>query len=149
MVFSQQHSRPALCKSRMKGLTLIELLVVLVILGLLAGLVAPRVNHYLSTTKTEAAQLQIKHFDAALDLYRLDVGGYPDTQQGLKALIVDPSGVANWHGPYLKSPDVPKDPWGRAYIYTSPGKHGSYDIESYGADGQPGGTGENADVKSW
>lgn len=132
-----------------RGLTLIELLVVLVILGLLAGLVAPRVIHYLSTSKTEAAQLQIKHFEAALDLYRLDVGSYPTTQQGLQALITAPPGVNNWHGPYLKSPDIPKDPWGRPYIYTSPGKHGPYDIESYGADGQPGGTGENQDITSW
>jgi len=138
--------RQAAC---MRGLTLIELLVVLVILGLLAGLVAPRVIHYLSTSKTETARLQIKHFEAALDLYRLDVGSYPNTQQGLEALIKDPSGVSNWHGPYLKSPDVPKDPWGHAFIYTSPGKHGAYDIESYGADGQPGGTGENEDIKSW
>lgn len=135
--------------ARVRGLTLIELLVVLVILGLLAGLVAPRVIHYLSASKTETAHLQIKHFEAALDLYRLDVGGYPNTQQGLDALIKDPSGVSNWHGPYLKSPDVPKDPWGHPFIYTSPGKHGAYDIESYGADGQPGGTGENEDVKSW
>jgi general secretion pathway protein G len=134
---------------RIRGLTLIELLVVLVILGLLAGLVAPRVIHYLSTSKTETAQLQIKHFEAALDLYRLDVGSYPNTQQGLEALIKAPPGVSNWHGPYLKSPEVPKDPWGRPFIYTSPGKHGPYDIESYGADGQPGGTGENEDVKSW
>lgn len=133
----------------MRGLTLIELLVVLVILGLLAGLVAPRVIHYLSTSKTETASLQIKHFEAALDLYRLDVGSYPNTQQGLEALIKAPPGVTNWHGPYLKSPDVPKDPWGHPFVYTSPGKHGAYDIESYGADGQPGGTGENEDVKSW
>lgn len=131
------------------GFTLIELLVVLVILGLLAGLVAPRVIHYLSTSKTQTAHLQIKDLESALDLYRLDVGGYPTSQQGLQALVADPGSVPGWHGPYLKSGTVPKDPWNRDFIYTSPGKHGAYDIESYGADGQPGGDGENQDVTSW
>ena len=132
-----------------RGFTLIELLVVLVILGLLAGLVAPRVIHYLSTSKTKTAQLQIKNFEASLDLYRLDVGGYPTTQQGLQALVTDPGNAPGWHGPYLKGGVVPKDPWNHDFIYNSPGKHGAFDIESYGADGQPGGTGENQDVTSW
>ncbi len=131
------------------GFTLIELLVVLVILGLLAGLVAPRVIHYLSTSKTQTAHLQIKDLESALDLYRLDVGGYPTSQQGLQALVADPGSIPGWHGPYLKSGKVPKDPWNRDFIYTSPGKHGAFDIESYGADGQPGGDGENQDVTSW
>lgn len=132
-----------------RGFTLIELLVVLVILGLLAGLVAPRVINYLSTSKTKTAQLQIKNFEAALDLYKLDVGGYPNTQQGLKALVTNPGNAPGWNGPYLKSGGVPQDPWNRDFVYTSPGQHGAYDIESYGADGQPGGEGENQDVTSW
>ena len=135
--------------SRRRGFSLIELLVVLVILGLLAGLVGPRVMKYLGGAKTDSAKLQIEDIGAALDLYRLEVGSYPTTDQGLEALVVEPEGVAGWNGPYLKKSFIPKDPWGGDYVYQFPGEHGEYDIVAYGADGQPGGEGESADVVSW
>jgi general secretion pathway protein G len=132
-----------------RGFTLIELLVVLVILGLLAGLVGPRVMKYLGGAKSDSAKLQIEDMGAALDLYRLEVGGYPNSDQGLEALVKDPGGIPGWNGPYLKKNYVPKDPWGKEYQYRYPGEHGEYDIVSLGADGQPGGEGESADVVSW
>lgn len=130
------------------GFTLIELLVVLVILGLLAALVGPRVLGYLGGAKADAARLQIQSLEQALDLYRLDTGSYPTSQQGLQALIRDPGGVRGWRGPYLDSATVPLDPWGRPYVYRSPGERGPYDLFSLGADGAPGGSGEAADVTS-
>ena len=135
--------------SRQSGFSLIELLVVLVILGLLAGLVGPRVMKYLGGAKTDSARLQIEDMGAALDLYRLEVGSYPTTEQGLEALVVEPEGVAGWNGPYLKKNFIPKDPWGNEYVYQFPGEHGEYDIVAFGADGQPGGEGESVDVVSW
>jgi len=96
-----------------------------------------------------AAQAQIELFGAALDNYRLDVGSYPTTEQGLKALIENPGGVEHWDGPYLKKSEIPLDPWGHPYVYKSPGEHGEYDIVSYGADGVAGGDGENQDIVSW
>jgi general secretion pathway protein G len=130
-----------------RGFTLIELLVVVVIIGLLAGLVGPRLFGRVGKSKQAAAQAQIELFGAALDNFRLDVGKYPATEAGLKALQDNP-GVDNWDGPYLKK-EVPTDPWGHAYVYRSPGEHGEYDVISYGADGAPGGEGEDADVVSW
>ncbi len=130
------------------GFTLIELLVVLVILGLLAALAAPRVIGYLSGARSDTARLQIESFRSALDLYRLDTGSYPTSQQGLQALVTNP-GAAGWKGPYLQTKAVPLDPWGNAYVYRSPGSHGEYDIESLGSDKAPGGSGEAADVTSW
>jgi general secretion pathway protein G len=132
---------------RERGFTLIELLVVVVILGLLAGLVGPRLFGHVGKSKLAAAQAQIELFGAALDNYRLDVGTYPPTEAGLKALQTNP-GAEGWDGPYLKK-EVPDDPWRRAYVYRAPGEHGDYDLMSYGADGAPGGEGENADVVSW
>ncbi|MEN8174928.1 MAG: type II secretion system major pseudopilin GspG [Pseudomonadota bacterium] len=132
-----------------RGFSLIELLVVLVILGLLGGIVGPRVMKYLGGAKTDSTKLQIEDMGAALDLYRLEVGGYPTTDQGLEALVADPQGVRGWNGPYLKKSFVPKDPWGNDYQYRSPGEHGEYDLFSFGADGQSGGEGEQADVVSW
>ncbi|MEZ5584106.1 MAG: type II secretion system major pseudopilin GspG [Candidatus Competibacteraceae bacterium] len=132
-----------------KGFTLIELLVVLVILGLLAGLVGPRVMKYLSTANTGTARLQIEDFSAALDMYRLEVGRYPNSSEGLDALVQAPSGANNWNGPYLKKSTIPKDPWGNEYQYQSPGDHGAFDVYSLGADNAPGGDGENQDVVSW
>jgi len=130
------------------GFTLIELLVVIIILGLLVGLVGPRLFGRVGQSKTAAARAQIELLGAALDQYRLDVGRYPDTGQGLDMLMRNP-GTPNWSGPYLKR-DVPKDPWGNAYKYRCcPGQHGDYDLWSEGADGAPGGEGENADVTSW
>jgi len=130
------------------GFTLIELLVVVVIIGLLAGLVAPRYFGQVGKSNVTVARAQIDSLSKALDQYRLDVGTYPTTDQGLQALFVRPEGVDRWDGPYLQK-QVPADPWGRPYQYKSPGDHGDYDLYSYGADGQPGGTGENADVTSW
>jgi general secretion pathway protein G len=128
---------------------LIELLVVLVILGLLAGLVGPRVISYLGGAKSDSARLQIEQFGAALDLYRLEVGRYPSTEDGLTALVQRPGSAPRWNGPYLKKQQVPKDPWGQEYIYRSPGEHGAYDIVSLGADAVEGGEGENRDIVSW
>jgi general secretion pathway protein G len=131
-----------------RGFTLLELLVVMVIIGLLAGIVAPQYFAQIGKSNAKVARAQIESFGQALDQYRLDVGQYPSTEQGLLALRAAPQQVARWQGPYLKR-DVPEDPWGRAYVYRRPGQHGDYDLVSLGADGQPGGDGENADVVSW
>lgn len=135
--------------SRLIGFTLIELLVVLVILGLLAGLAGPRVLSYVSKAKTDTAELQIEEFGAVLDLFYLDFGRYPTTSEGLLALTENPSNDARWRGPYLKKTTVPDDPWGRPYVYRSPGEHGQYDLYTLGADAAEGGTGDNQDVVSW
>jgi general secretion pathway protein G len=129
--------------------TLIELLVVLVILGLLAGLVGPRVLRYLGGAKSDTAQLQIEELGAGLDLYHLEVGRYPNNDEGLRALTSAPSGVSRWNGPYLKKKDVPLDPWGNSYQYKYPGENGDYDLYSLGRDNVEGGEGEDADVVSW
>lgn len=139
----RRHSRRAA-----RGFTLLELLVVVVIIGLLAGLVAPRYFDQVGKTNTKIAKAQIDSLEKALDQYRLDVGSYPTSEQGLQALNTKPNNVEKWQGPYLKK-TVPPDPWGRPYRYKSPGDHSDYDIFSFGADGQPGGTSENADVTSW
>jgi general secretion pathway protein G len=130
------------------GFTLLELLVVLVIIGLLASIVAPQYFAQLGKGSAKVSKAQIESFGQALDQYRLDVGHYPSTDQGLAALRTAPAGVPAWRGPYLKR-DLPKDPWGHAYEYKSPGEHGDYDLLSWGADGQPGGDGDAADVVSW
>ena len=132
-----------------RGFTLIELLVVLVILGLLAGLAGPRVLQYLDKAKTDTARLQIEELGAGLDLYYLDQGRYPTTDEGLQALVEKPSGAERWTGPYLKKPVVPEDPWGREYKYRAPGEHGAYDLYTLGADNAKGGSGNDADVVSW
>ena len=130
------------------GFTLIELLVVIIVLGLLVGLVGPRLFGRVGQSKQAAARAQIELLGAGLDQYRLDVGKYPDSAQGLDSLQRN-SNVANWNGPYLKK-DVPKDPWGNVYKYRCcPGQFGEYDLWSEGGDGAPGGEGENADVTSW
>jgi len=136
----------------LKGFTLIELLVVLVILGLLAALVGPRILGRIGGAKQDIARSQIAMLEAALDQYRLDMGRYPSTEEGLKALIEPPEDEEarrNWRGPYLKKKKIPKDPWGRDYQYRFPGEHGEYDLWSYGADGKPGGEGEDADITNW
>lgn len=132
-----------------RGFTLLELLVVLVILGMLAALAGPRVMKYVSSAKSDTAQLQVEEFGAALDMYKLEVGRHPNTQEGLQALVEAPGGATNWNGPYLKKKTVPKDPWGADYIYASPGEHGAFDLSSLGADGREGGEGEDRDVVSW
>ncbi len=134
---------------RARGFTLIELLVVLVILGLLAGLVGPQVINYLGGANTKTAKLQIEDFSTALDVFRLDVGRYPTTAEGLQALVVQPVGVNRWNGPYLRKNIIPKDPWGNEYHYRAPGQHGAFDLYSLGADNAEGGEGENQDVRSW
>ena len=132
-----------------RGFSLVELLVVIIILGLIAGLVGPRLFGRVGQSKVAAARAQIELFGAALDQYRLDIGVYPPAGVGLQALVQNPN-LAAWNGPYLKKPTVPSDPWGRPYQYKCcPGDHGDYDIWTTGADGAPGGEGENADVTSW
>jgi general secretion pathway protein G len=131
-----------------RGFTLIELMIVVVILGLLAAFVAPKFFGKMSTAKLKAAKVQIEMFGTALDAFRLDVGRYPTTEEGLKALREKPSGVDKWEGPYLPK-EIPTDPWGNAYVYRSPSEHGDYDIMSYGLDKVEGGEGENQDVVSW
>jgi len=131
-----------------KGITLIELLVVMVILAMLATLVGSRLFRNVEKGRQTVAKQQIVEFESVLDLYRLDVGRYPSTQEGLQALRVRPPGAENWDGPYLKK-DVPPDPWGRLYAYRLPGQHGDFDLLSFGADGQEGGEGDAADIKNW
>jgi general secretion pathway protein G len=133
---------------RFSGFTLLELLVVIVIIGLLAGLVAPRYFEQVRKSNTKVARAQIDSLEKALDQYRLDVGSYPATEQGLAALNTRPQGVDKWAGPYLKKA-VPADPWGGPYLYKFPGDHGDFDLSSLGIDKQVGGTGEAADVTSW
>ncbi|MDD2545110.1 MAG: type II secretion system major pseudopilin GspG [Burkholderiaceae bacterium] len=135
-------------KAPAKGFTLIELLVVLAILTLLAGLVGPRVLSQFGGAKTKTAALQIADIDKALELFKLDVGRYPSNEEGLDALLKRPGGAATWTGPYLKSASVPTDPWSRPYRFANPGPNGGIEILSLGADGAPGGEGENADVRN-
>jgi general secretion pathway protein G len=130
------------------GFTLIELLVVIVIIGMLAALVGPKLFGKVGTSKQKAAEAQIQLFGQALDMMRLDIGRYPTTSEGLEALINDP-GIEGWEGPYLKKNIVPQDPWKRDYVYQSPGSNGDYDLSSYGLDGNVGGDDENKDINSW
>ncbi|MBN1830326.1 MAG: type II secretion system major pseudopilin GspG [Deltaproteobacteria bacterium] len=131
-----------------RGFTLIELLIVMVILGLLASLVAPRMFGKVGKSRQKAAKAQISLLETALDAYRLDVGKYPTTEEGLQALRVKPEGQERWDGPYLPK-EVPVDPWGKPYVYESPGQNGEYDLTSLGADQQEGGEGENEDIVNW
>lgn len=133
---------------RQRGFTLIELLVVLAILAMLAAIVVPRVFRNLDKAKVNTAKTQIAAFESAISAYRLDVGSFPTTDQGLQALRTQPGGVENWDGPYLPK-DIPPDPWGHPYVYRCPSEHGDYEIISYGADGREGGDGVNKDILSW
>lgn len=136
--------------SQQAGFSLIELMIVLVILGLIAGIVGPQAMKYLGKGKSQSAKVQIENISAALDMYRLEVGSYPTTADGLKALVSQPSGARGWNGPYLKKGDVPKDPWNNEYQYKRPGSNGQpYDLSSFGADGSAGGDGEDADISLW
>jgi general secretion pathway protein G len=130
------------------GFTLIELLVVMVIIGLLAALVVPNFVRQGERARIKAARAQIEMFGAALDTFRLDLGRYPTTQEGLEALRESPGSGSRWDGPYLKK-ELPRDPWGNPYVYRSPGEREPYELMSYGADGVAGGAGDNADIKSW
>jgi general secretion pathway protein G len=130
------------------GFTLLELLVVMVIIGLLAGYVAPKFFAHIGKAEVKTARAQLDSLEKALDAYRLDTGGYPTTEQGLAALIAAPSDVSRWAGPYLKK-GLPEDPWHHAYQYKQPGEHGEFDLLSLGKDGQPGGSGEAEDIVNW
>lgn len=134
--------------ARQRGFTLLELLVVMVIIGLLAGYVAPRYFAQVGKSEVKATRAQIDAFEKSLEAYRLDVGKYPTTEQGLAALMAAPAGVSNWQGPYLKK-SVPLDPWKNPYQYRQPGEHGDFDIYSFGRDGKPGGQKEDADIGNW
>jgi general secretion pathway protein G len=129
-----------------QGFTLVEMLVVITIIGLIMGLIGPRVLNYLSESKVKAAKIQMQSFSSALDLFELDAGRYPSTSEGLAALVRRTPGVAAWNGPYLRGGKVPEDPWNNPYIYRAPGEHGAYDIVSLGSDGQEGGSGAAADI---
>ena len=135
-------------RSRLKGFTLLELLVVMVIIGLLAGYVGPKYFAQIGKSEVKAAKSQIDALGKSLDQYRLDVGHYPSSEQGLAALFTRPSNEAKWDGPYLQK-DVPNDPWGKPYVYRHPGEHGEYDLISLGKDGQAGGSGEATDITNW
>jgi general secretion pathway protein G len=135
--------------ARSAGFTLLELLVVMVIIGLLAGIVAPRYFAQVGKSQVKAVKAQVDGLDKALEQYRIDVGHLPTNEQGLAALQLQPSGEQNWAGPYLKK-DVPLDPWGSPYNYVVPGTHNNdYDLWSWGRDGKQGGTGEDADIGNW
>ena len=135
---------------RERGFSLLELLAVLVILGILAGVFAPKFLGQAESAKRKAAKLEIDQIGQSLDLYKLETGKYPTSQEGLAALVTAPSGAANWNGPYLKKTTVPKDPWGNEYKYVSPGdQNRPYDIISFGSDGKEGGDGDGRDITSW
>ncbi|RLA44126.1 MAG: type II secretion system protein GspG [Gammaproteobacteria bacterium] len=136
-------------KSQYTGFTLIEILVVLAIIGLLAGLVGPAVMKQFSSSKPKTARLQIEGLVSALELYQLDIGRYPASGQGLKALIEAPATETNWNGPYLRKLAIPLDPWGFAYQYNYPGRTAEFEVISLGAVGRTGGEGDAADVNSW
>jgi general secretion pathway protein G len=142
-------SRSNVARQAELGFTLVEMLVVITLISLVMGLVGPRVLSYLTESKVKTAKIQIESIESALDLYFLDAGRYPTTSEGLGALVASPGNSAVWSGPYLKGSAVPTDPWGTPYVYRSPGQHGAYDIVSYGADKQEGGTGVQADITSW
>jgi general secretion pathway protein G len=129
-----------------QGFTLVEMLVVITIIGLIMGLIGPRVLNYLNESKVKAAKIQLQSFSSALDLFYIDAGRFPSSSEGLTALVQRAAGVAAWNGPYLKGSTVPNDPWNHPYVYRSPGVHGPYDIMSYGSDGQEGGSGLAADI---
>ena len=147
-VFAENAARKRRRDSGQQGFTLVEMLVVITIIGLIMGLIGPRVLNYLGESKVKAAKIQLQSFSSALDLFYLDAGRFPSTAEGLAALVQRTPGVAAWNGPYLKGGNVPSDPWNHPYLYRSPGERGPYDIMSYGSDGQEGGSGLAADIST-
>jgi general secretion pathway protein G len=133
---------------RHRGFTLLELLVVMVIIGLLAAYVGPKYFSQIGKSEVKTARAQIVGLEKALQQYRIDVGRFPTTEEGLQALLSRPSSASRWDGPYLEK-TLPMDPWGRPYAYASPGQHGDFDLLSAGRDGRPGGEGLDADITSW
>lgn len=137
-------------RQKQTGFNLLELMIVMVILGLIAGIVGPQAMKYLGKGKTKSAKVQIENISSALDMYRLEVGRYPSSSQGLDALVKKPSNARGWNGPYLKKGRVPVDPWGNEYHYKRPGQAGqAFELASLGADGSQGGQGEDADISLW
>jgi len=145
MTSSKARHKTGTIQRKCRAFTLLELLVVMVIIGLLVGYVGPRYFSQIGKSEVKAARAQIDALEKALDQYRLDTGHYPGMEAGLSALVTQPANETKWSGPYLKK-SVPRDPWGNNYVYKIPGERGDYDLLSYGRDGQPGGTGEDADV---
>lgn len=135
-------------RNRENGFTLVEILVVITIIALIMSLVGPRVLNYLSESKVKAAKIQMQSLSSALDLLYLDTGRYPSSSEGLNSLVKSTSGMPSWNGPYLKGGSVPNDPWGKPYVYRSPTERAKFEIMSYGADGQEGGSGTAADITS-
>ena len=131
------------------GFTLLELLVVLGIIAMLAGIVGPQVMKHMGESKVKAAKVQIEDLASTLDMYKLDLGNYPTSEEGLKALIESPDSAKRWNGPYLRKSKIPLDPWQNEYKYVFPGEHGKFDLYSLGADGKEGGEGEDQDLVSW
>jgi general secretion pathway protein G len=146
--FNQNQKRGHRLEAGDQGFTLVEMLVVITIIGLIMGLIGPRVLNYLSESKVKAAKIQMQSFAGALDLFYLDAGRFPSTSEGLSALMQRTPGVAAWNGPYLKGNSVPNDPWNHPYVYRAPGDHAPYEILSYGSDGQEGGSGIAADIST-
>ncbi len=134
---------------RERGFTLLEMLVVLAIMGLLAAIIAPQVLKYLGSSRSQTAKVQIQNIDAALQLFRLDVGRFPTQEEGLNAVVTAPPTATGWNGPYLQKSTALTDPWGAPYQYRNPGKHGEIDIYTLGSDKAEGGTGEATDVGNW
>lgn len=132
-----------------RGFTLIELVVVLTIVALIAGIVLPNVVGQVGTSRHKTARIQIEELGAALETFRLEAGRYPNSEEGLAALVAQPDSLPRWYGPYLRKKTIPHDPWGTEYHYRSPGQYGAYDLYSLGRDNQQGGEDEDADIKSW
>ncbi|MGZ5008126.1 MAG: type II secretion system major pseudopilin GspG [Methylobacter sp.] len=147
--FKAKGKRQTIKPSHQCGFTLLELLVVLGIIAMLAGIVGPQVMKHMGESKTKAAKVQIEDLSAALDMYKLDLGNYPTSTQGLKALIESPGDAKRWNGPYLRKSKMPLDPWQQEYHYVYPGEHGKFDLFTWGADGKEGGEGEDQDIVSW
>jgi general secretion pathway protein G len=145
---SLRQARQAVRRHGERGFTLVEIIVVITIIALIMTLVGPRVLNYLTESKVKAAKIQIESLASALDLYFLDTGQYPSNAEGLNALVQRTGSSSGWSGPYLRGTVVPNDPWGRPYVYRAPGSQSSYDIISYGSDGQEGGSGVAADIIS-